>query len=703
MRDLRSALIAVLAVLVAFAAGTPDAAAADRRVALVIGNATYRNPSLVLPNPKNDAQDVAAVLRDLDFQVIEVTDAKKPDFDKALANFTRLATGADVALFYYAGHALQYNGRNYLMPVDAELEDDVSLRYQMVSIDDIRDALGRAGGLKIIILDACRNNPVVADLARKASGATRALFATRGLARIDRGEGLVVGFATAADDVALDGSGRNSPYTQALIKRLQEPGLEVEMMFRRVAADVNAQTGGRQRPETYVSLIGEYYLNQKDRAAWEKISASNDPALLSDFIKRFPTSTNVFDARNRLRNIEDAAREKQLQAEADANRVRREEEIRKRLAALEAERAQRDADQKRQAEETARAEAAKRTEEERKRLAALELQQKAQREAEQKKADELAKAEAAKRAEEERKRLAALELQQKAQREAEQKKAAELARAEAAKRAEEERKRLAALESERKQREAEQRRAEELAKADAAKKADEERRRLAAIELQRAHEQKRADELARAETAKREEQRRAEEARAKAAEAESAKQREVEQRALAEAAKRQQVASLNAGETGDAACKRDEERLVHLRAAPIADDVLRFEREMTCAKLRPQVVRLRESVVGPRSAVATSAPAAAPTAPVTRHADMTRAAEQPSAAASAPATQNTPPAPAPRDAVASNEASCDQENEKLTRLRASRSLVEIKRFETELKCEKLRKQVLRLRESVEGR
>src|SRR5262249_31846835 len=205
---------------------------------------------------------------------------------------------ADVALFYYAGHALQFKGRNYLMPIDAEIEDEVSLRYQMISIDDIRDALGRAGGLKIIILDACRNNPVVESLARKAAGNTRALVATRGLARIDRGEGLVVGFSTAADDVALDGSGRNSPYTRALLKRLQEPGLEVEMMFRRVAADVNAQTGGRQRPETYVSLIGEYYLNQKDRIAWEKIRSSDDPALLSDFIKRFPTSTNAFDARN---------------------------------------------------------------------------------------------------------------------------------------------------------------------------------------------------------------------------------------------------------------------------------------------------------------------------------------------------------------------------------------------------------------------
>jgi len=695
----------------------------------VVGNAHYRNANLVLPNPQNDAKDTAAVLRDLDFEVIEITDARKPDFDKSLANFARLATGADVALFYYAGHALQFKGRNYLMPVDAEFEDEVSLRYQMVSIDDIRDALGRAGGLKIIILDACRNNPVVESLARKASGNTRALYATRGLARIDRGEGLVVGFSTAADDVALDGDGRNSPYTRALLKRLQEPGLEVEMMFRRVAADVNSQTGGRQRPETYVSLIGEYYLNQKDRIAWEKIRSSDDAALLSDFVKRFPTSPNAFDARNRLRDIEDAARDKQLKAQNDAIQNRRDEEIRKRIAALEAERAQRDAAEQKRAEETAKreeerklatleverklreaaqkraeesakAEAAKKAEDERKRVAALETERK-QREAEQKRAQETARADAAKRAEEERKRVAALEAEKK-QREAEQKRAEETARAEAAKRAEEERKRVAALEAEKKQREAEQKRAEETAKAEAAKRAEDERKRVAALELQRAQreaEQKRL-EAAQAEAAKREEQRRAEsEARAKAAEAETAKQRELEQRALAEAANRQQVASLDAGESSEAACKRDEERLLHLRAAPVADDVLRFEHELTCAKLRPQVVRLRESVVGPRTSVATT-PAAAPTTPATRHADTTRAAEQP-AANPAPAPQNaTPP---PQGAVASAETACTQDSEKLARLRVSRSLVEIKRFETELTCERLRKQVLRLRESVEAR
>src|SRR4029077_6102635 len=111
----------------------------------------------------------------------------------------------------------------------------------------------------------------------------------RGLARVDKTQGMVVAYSTAADDVAMDGNGRNSPYTTALIKRLQEPGLEVEIMFRRIAADVNTQTAGKQRPETYTSLLNEYYLNQTDRMAWDSVKDANNPATVRDFISRFPS------------------------------------------------------------------------------------------------------------------------------------------------------------------------------------------------------------------------------------------------------------------------------------------------------------------------------------------------------------------------------------------------------------------------------
>jgi hypothetical protein len=300
-----------------------NAAWADRKVALVVGNSQYKNPSLVLLNPRNDAEDVAAVLRSLDFEVVLTVDANKRDFDLAMTQFARMATGADVAFFYYAGHALQYQGRNYLMPTDGELEDEVSLRYQMVMVDDIRAAVERADGVKIIVLDACRNNPVVDDLRKKMAGISRNIEATRGLARIDKALGMVVAYSTAADDVAADGAGRNSPFTSALLRRLKEPGLEIGSMFRLIAADVNEKTHGRQRPETYVSLIGEYYLNEKDRPVWDQIKDSSDPAAFRSFIAQFPTSPRASDAQYRLRILERLAKQYDLNSAGnDAGQTR---------------------------------------------------------------------------------------------------------------------------------------------------------------------------------------------------------------------------------------------------------------------------------------------------------------------------------------------------------------------------------------------
>ena len=290
---------------------------AERRVALVIGNSQYRGPGLALPNPRNDAADIAASLRALGFEVIEALDVDKRNLDLNLQKFARTATDADAVLFFYAGHALQFQGRNYLTPVDAELEDEISLRYQMVAMDDVRTALDRASGVKIIILDACRNNPLAERLERRLQGQNRSVGNVRGLARVDKTQGLVVAYATAADDVAKDGTGRNSPFTAALLNRMKEPGLEIEMMFRRVTADVSAQTSGRQRPETYISLLSEYYLNQTDQVAWEGIKDSTDVAKLRDFVARFPSSTRALLARHRLDVLERNERERGLERERD--------------------------------------------------------------------------------------------------------------------------------------------------------------------------------------------------------------------------------------------------------------------------------------------------------------------------------------------------------------------------------------------------
>lgn len=299
----RPSIIAVVLLTLVLSVGFGSGARADRRVALVIGNSHYVTPGLSLSNPSNDAEDVAAALRKLDFEVLLVADTSKSNFDLNMAKFARLATDSDAALFYYAGHALQYQGRNYLIPVDAQVEDEISLHYQTIPIDDVRVALDRASGVKVMVLDACRNNPIVETLRRRAGNETRSLSAVRGLARIDRTQGMVIAFSTAADEVAADGQGRNSPFTNAFIKRLMEPGLEIEQLFRRVAADVNTATGGRQRPETYVSLLSEYYLNQTDRIAYDKIKDSSDIAALQTFITNFPTSSYVSDARYRTERI----------------------------------------------------------------------------------------------------------------------------------------------------------------------------------------------------------------------------------------------------------------------------------------------------------------------------------------------------------------------------------------------------------------
>src|SRR5260370_10830461 len=309
-----------------------SAAWAERRVALVIGKPKYKNSNLVLFNPKNDAEDVAASLRSLGFEVILSTDASRRDFDLAMTQFARVAQYADTALFYYAGHALQHEGKNYLMPTDAELEDELSLRYEMVSLDDVRAGLERAGGVKIMILDACRNNPVLDRLKRRMTGMTRDVATVRGLARIAGAQGEVVAYATAADQVAADGTGRNSPFTAALLKRLAEAGLEIGTMFRRVPADVTEQTKGQQHPELLISLVSEYYLNQNDRPVWERIKDTADPAAFRDFIDRFPSSPRASDARYRLQMLErepfarqsapQRSRDEDQRAKAEAERQR---------------------------------------------------------------------------------------------------------------------------------------------------------------------------------------------------------------------------------------------------------------------------------------------------------------------------------------------------------------------------------------------
>jgi hypothetical protein len=252
---------ACVVILTCFAAA---AVQADKRAALVIGNSAYRQVP-ALPNPKNDAEDVGRSLQALGFETIVATDLDRGGMNDALERFSRLVSDADVALFYYSGHGMQYAGRNYLLPVDAQLTTagDVN-RFRLMPLDDVTDVLQAARGARVIVLDACRDNPLENELKRGLAGrpgANRDVLLARGLAPLDAGNGQLVAYATQAGDVAADGAGHNSPFTAAFLKNIGTPDIDLRQMFFRVQDEVNRLTNGRQRPELSISLIGEFKLN----------------------------------------------------------------------------------------------------------------------------------------------------------------------------------------------------------------------------------------------------------------------------------------------------------------------------------------------------------------------------------------------------------------------------------------------------------
>jgi branched-chain amino acid transport system substrate-binding protein len=234
-----------------------EPAHADRRVALVVGNGAYQNaPSL--PNPRNDAQDVGASLRRAGFETIIGLDLDQKGMQDTAIKFSRAARTADVAIFYYSGHAIQYAGVNYLAPIDAKLNDEADLR-RLVKVDEVVADLQQAKNLRILVLDSCRDNPLAEQL-KRSIGVTRAMAVQRGLAKIDSPQGMIVAYATQAGRTADDGNGRNSPYTAAFLKRIDE-NEEIGTVFRRVSADVYETTKHEQLPELSLSLIGEFYLH----------------------------------------------------------------------------------------------------------------------------------------------------------------------------------------------------------------------------------------------------------------------------------------------------------------------------------------------------------------------------------------------------------------------------------------------------------
>jgi hypothetical protein len=313
MRRLNSApwhlaLCWTLMAIVASSAGSAFAQPAEKRVALVIGNSAYRHTER-LANPRNDATDVAAALRSAGFEVTEGLDLDKEGMDRELARFARSAADASAAVVFYAGHGLQYQGQNYLVPVDAALEDEIGIRFETTSIDDLMSAFVRVSGVQILILDACRNNPLAGRLA------DRHVEVGKGLSRISSPRGMLVASATQANELAFDGSGRNSFFSGALVEQLKVPGLEAHEVFRRVAATVNEETKGKQLPETSSSLAAPFYFNpgETDQQAWSKLRDSMDVEQLRGFVARYPDSLLVDAAKARIDLAERIASEKDLQ------------------------------------------------------------------------------------------------------------------------------------------------------------------------------------------------------------------------------------------------------------------------------------------------------------------------------------------------------------------------------------------------------
>jgi hypothetical protein len=264
--------------LVALAAFT-GAASADTRVALVIGNGAYVNVPR-LPNPTNDAADVAAALKRLGFETIVATDLDKVGMDDTAIRFARAARSADIAMFYYSGHAMQFGGVNYLLPTDAKLTDEADLR-RLIRLDDMTADLQQARNLRILVLDSCRDNPLLNDL-RRSMEPSRSASIQRGLARIDSPQGMIVAYSTQAGRTAADGNGRNSPYTTAFLKYIGADD-EIGTIFRRVSSDVYEKTGHNQLPELSLSLIGEFYLRDKTESAVKPNSANGTDDARRDF------------------------------------------------------------------------------------------------------------------------------------------------------------------------------------------------------------------------------------------------------------------------------------------------------------------------------------------------------------------------------------------------------------------------------------
>ncbi|HEY3793360.1 MAG TPA: caspase domain-containing protein, partial [Bradyrhizobium sp.] len=257
-----------------------DSAKADKRVAFVVGNGAYKNVAQ-LPNPPIDAKAMAAVLRNVGFEVVEGTNLTRDAMTERLLEFGKKAQGADIAVFFYAGHGIAISGTNYLLPVDADIKSEMDVKLgAAINIDLTLDQTMSDAKVKLVFLDACRDNPFAAKI--KSNSATRSVSVQTGLAEMKSGEGTLIAFATGPGQTALDGhEGANSPFTRALIDNITQPGVEIQQAMTKVRAEVNEQTNKGQLPWGHTNLIGSVYLNPAAAPAETASAPAPGPALAS--------------------------------------------------------------------------------------------------------------------------------------------------------------------------------------------------------------------------------------------------------------------------------------------------------------------------------------------------------------------------------------------------------------------------------------
>ena len=236
-----------------------ESALADKRVAFVVGNGAYKNVAQ-LPNPPVDAKAMAGVLRNVGFEVVEGTNLTRDKMTEKLLDFGKRAQGADVAVFFYAGHGIAISGTNYLLPVDADIKSEMDVKLgAAINIDLTLDQTMGDAKVKLVFLDACRDNPFAAKIKQTA---TRSVSVGQGLAEMKSGEGTLIAFATGPGQTALDGTdGQNSPFTKALIAHITELGVEIQQAMTEVRAQVSDETNKGQLPWGHTNLTGAVFLN----------------------------------------------------------------------------------------------------------------------------------------------------------------------------------------------------------------------------------------------------------------------------------------------------------------------------------------------------------------------------------------------------------------------------------------------------------